>query len=64
MCQVDLDGAWGGRERNCLGAGVSKVVDVAVVENVGGSSGGIATEKGKLAKDWSGGLVAKRGIRA
>ena len=48
--QVDLDEAWGGRKRNCLGASVSKVMDMAVVEDVGGSKGGISAVEAKLAE--------------
>ena len=64
MYQVDLDEVWGGRKRNCLGAGVSQVVDVAVVENVGGSSGGVAAERGSSPRvgpgGWRGSVVYER----
>ena len=65
--QVDLDEGRSGRKGDWSGAGVLKVVNVVcgtVVGNERGGSVGVVVEKGKLAKEWSGWLVGKRGIRA
>ena len=55
--QVYVDEGWSDRKRECLGAGVPEVENVArgmVVEDEGGGAVGVVVEKGKFAKGWSG----------